>query len=141
MVVGSTNFDYRSFAINDEVNLALLDAESTRRVGENFERDLTHSKEITYAEWQKKFRFRMTERIFSVLDTAGMRRFRVATYNVHKCKGMDWRISCEAGGGGCGRVGRRSDCSAGAFAGAGGRHLAACRDAGYLWAAARKHGG
>ena len=25
-VVGSTNFDHRSFALNDEVNLAVLDA-------------------------------------------------------------------------------------------------------------------
>ena len=31
-VVGSTNFDYRSFSINDEVNLAVMDRSLTRRV-------------------------------------------------------------------------------------------------------------
>ena len=54
VVVGSTNFDYRSFSINDEVNLALLDPAVTRLVAQNFENDLAHSKEITYPEWRNK---------------------------------------------------------------------------------------
>ncbi len=68
VVVGSTNFDYRSFAINDEVNLALLDPVSTRRVAENFENDLAQSKEITYADWRTKRRFRIAERLLSLLE-------------------------------------------------------------------------
>ncbi len=68
VVVGSTNFDYRSFAINDEVNLALLDPAVTRRVARDFERDLSNSKEITYEDWRKKTRFRMADRILSLLE-------------------------------------------------------------------------
>lgn len=68
VVVGSTNFDYRSFSINDEVNLALLDAATTRLVARNFDDDLAHSKEITYPEWRNKARFRLADRIFSLLE-------------------------------------------------------------------------
>jgi cardiolipin synthase len=68
VVIGSTNFDYRSFAINDEVNIALLDPSVTRRVAQDFERDLSNSKEITYEDWRKKFRFRLADRLFSVLE-------------------------------------------------------------------------
>jgi cardiolipin synthase len=67
-VVGSTNFDYRSFAINDEVNLALLDRTTTRRVVEDFERDLSNSKEITYEDWRRKRRFRIADRLLSLLE-------------------------------------------------------------------------
>jgi cardiolipin synthase len=67
-VVGSTNFDYRSFAINDEVNLALLDRATTRRVVEDFERDLSNSKEITYEDWRRKRRFRIADRLLSLLE-------------------------------------------------------------------------
>lgn len=67
-VVGSTNFDYRSFVINDEVNLAVMDPSFTRRLGQDFERDLSHSREITYAEWREKSRFRIADRILSLLE-------------------------------------------------------------------------
>jgi cardiolipin synthase len=67
-VVGSTNFDYRSFSINDEVNLAVMDAELTRRVAQDFECDLSQSREITYSEWRQKRRFRIADRIFSLLE-------------------------------------------------------------------------
>ncbi|HTU48563.1 MAG TPA: phospholipase D-like domain-containing protein [Bryobacteraceae bacterium] len=68
VVVGSTNFDYRSFSINDEVNLALLDPATTRRIAEDFHRDISQSNEITYEEWRKKGRFRLADRIFSLLE-------------------------------------------------------------------------
>ena len=68
VVVGSTNFDYRSFVINDEVNLALLDPGTTRRVAQDFERDLAQSKEITYEDWRTKRRFRMADRLLSLLE-------------------------------------------------------------------------
>ena len=67
-VVGSTNFDYRSFSINDEVNLAVVDRAFTRRVAQDFERDLSQSKEITWVEWQQKRRFRIADRILSLLE-------------------------------------------------------------------------
>jgi cardiolipin synthase len=67
-VVGSTNFDYRSFAINDEVNLAVMDPALTRRVAQDFERDLSDSQEITYAEWREKSRFRLADRLFSLME-------------------------------------------------------------------------
>jgi cardiolipin synthase A/B len=68
VVVGSTNFDYRSFSINDEVNLAVMDRELTRRVGQDFERDLAQSREITYAEWREKSRFRIADRVLSLIE-------------------------------------------------------------------------
>ncbi len=68
VIVGSTNFDYRSFTINDEVNLALLDPAATRRVVQDFEHDLSNSKAITYEDWSKKSRFRMADRILSLLE-------------------------------------------------------------------------
>lgn len=68
VVVGSTNFDYRSFAINDEVNLALLDPAATRRVAQDFQRDLANSKEISYEDWRTKRRFRIAERLLSLLE-------------------------------------------------------------------------
>jgi cardiolipin synthase len=68
VVVGSTNFDYRSFVINDEVNLALLDPATTRRVAQDFERDLSQSKEITYQDWRTKRRFRVAEWVVSLLE-------------------------------------------------------------------------
>ncbi|MDQ2773725.1 MAG: phospholipase D-like domain-containing protein [Acidobacteriota bacterium] len=68
VVVGSTNFDYRSFVINDEVNLALLDASTTRRVAQDFERDLSQSKEITYEDWRTKRRFRVADWLVSLLE-------------------------------------------------------------------------
>jgi cardiolipin synthase len=67
-VAGSTNFDYRSFSINDEVNLAVMDAALARRVGQDFERDLSQSKEITYTEWRRKSRFRIADRLLSLLE-------------------------------------------------------------------------
>jgi cardiolipin synthase len=67
-VVGSTNFDYRSFSINDEVNLAVMDAGLTRRIAEDFERDLSQSTEITYDNWCAKSRYRLADRVLSLLE-------------------------------------------------------------------------
>lgn len=48
-VVGSTNFDHRSFALNDEVNLAVLDRELAAVLERDFEEDLQHSRRLTEA--------------------------------------------------------------------------------------------
>jgi cardiolipin synthase A/B len=49
--VGSTNMDNRSFAFNEELNLAVYDRGFARRLEEIFKEDLKYSKKITYAEW------------------------------------------------------------------------------------------
>ena len=67
-VVGSTNFDHRSFEINDEVNLAVQNADVTRRLKTDFERDLEHSELITYESWRKKMRFRILEHLEFLLE-------------------------------------------------------------------------
>ncbi len=53
-VVGSTNFDSRSFQLNDEVNLAALDSGLAGELTRLFENDLRQSKEITYDQWRKR---------------------------------------------------------------------------------------
>ena len=52
--IGSTNFDSRSFGINDEVNVAALDKALTERLEEDFLADLKVSRRITYEEWRHR---------------------------------------------------------------------------------------
>jgi cardiolipin synthase len=52
--VGSANFDARSFGLNDEANLNILDEAFAREQIEVFRRDLQKSRRVTYAEWQKR---------------------------------------------------------------------------------------
>jgi cardiolipin synthase len=67
-VVGSTNFDHRSFELNDEVNLAVFDPQVAQRLTRDFEDDLAQSKEITYEEWRRTSRFRIYDRFESLLS-------------------------------------------------------------------------
>jgi cardiolipin synthase A/B len=53
-VVGSTNFDNRSFGINDEVNLAVSASRLADRLERDFETDMAESKEITLEEWKHR---------------------------------------------------------------------------------------
>ena len=53
-VVGSTNFDYRSFGINDEVNLVMQDQGIADRLTADFFRDLEQSERITYDNWRQR---------------------------------------------------------------------------------------
>jgi cardiolipin synthase len=53
-VVGSTNFDNRSFGLNDEVNLAMRDPEFVEQLDGDFERDLAASERITYEQWRRR---------------------------------------------------------------------------------------
>jgi cardiolipin synthase A/B len=53
-VVGSSNFDYRSFGLNDEVNLAGRDAGLARRLAEDFAADLADSRLQTYRRWYRR---------------------------------------------------------------------------------------
>ncbi len=51
-VVGTTNFDNRSFELNDEVNVAMRDESINARLTADFERDLARSREITLDAWR-----------------------------------------------------------------------------------------
>jgi cardiolipin synthase len=53
-VVGSTNFDDRSFEVNDEVSMAIYDERIARELEETFERDLQHAREVHLEEWAKR---------------------------------------------------------------------------------------
>jgi len=63
-VVGSTNFDNRSFGLNDEVNLVAVDPALARRLESDFERDLAESTPITLAQWRRR---PLTERILAMV--------------------------------------------------------------------------
>ncbi len=52
--VGSTNFDTRSFRLNDEANLNVYNAEFAQRQVAQFEEDLKRAKRITYEEWKAR---------------------------------------------------------------------------------------
>ena len=64
-VVGSTNFDNRSFGINDEVNLAASCRPLASRLREDFLRDLQASQQITLEMWHRR---PLSERIVETLD-------------------------------------------------------------------------
>jgi cardiolipin synthase A/B len=52
--VGSTNFDDRSFEINDEISLVIHDERLARELEETFERDLKDAKAVNLEEWKKR---------------------------------------------------------------------------------------
>ena len=52
--VGSTNFDDRSFEVNDEVTMVVYDERIARELEETFERDLEHAKEVHFEPWKKR---------------------------------------------------------------------------------------
>jgi cardiolipin synthase len=54
VVLGTTNFDNRSFEHNDEVNVALRDEEASAHVASDFERDLTFCEEVTLETWKRR---------------------------------------------------------------------------------------
>ena len=49
--VGSTNFDNRSFRLNDEANLNVYDRDFAGRQSEVFNDDLKQSRRVSYEEW------------------------------------------------------------------------------------------
>jgi cardiolipin synthase len=68
-VVGSTNFDNRSFGLNDEVNLAAYDEKLAARLIEDFTRDLARSRPVSYEEWKHRSIFeRMYEWVGWLLE-------------------------------------------------------------------------
>jgi cardiolipin synthase len=66
--VGSTNFDNRSFRLNDEANLNVFGAAFAREQTGIFERDLQRCRRITLQDWQARpWRERLVERVASLL--------------------------------------------------------------------------
>lgn len=62
--VGSTNFDYRSFRLNDEASLNVFDVGFAAHMTSVFERDLRDATAFTYAMWQARpLRERIAETI------------------------------------------------------------------------------
>ena len=51
--IGSANLDNRSFALNNELNLAFLDKGLAARMTEIFRDDLKLTKQVTYEDWQR----------------------------------------------------------------------------------------
>jgi cardiolipin synthase A/B len=53
-VLGSTNFDSRSFGLNDEVNVAILEPDLAARLQADFEADLLSARPMTLDEWRRR---------------------------------------------------------------------------------------
>lgn len=53
-VMGTANFDERSFELNFEVNAMIYDDEFASQLKASFERDLQHAKNISLKSWQKR---------------------------------------------------------------------------------------
>ena len=53
-ILGSTNFDNRSFGLNDEINVAIMDRGVAARVREDFARDLGQSDRVSLEEWTNR---------------------------------------------------------------------------------------
>ncbi len=52
--VGSTNFDPRSFSLNDEANVNYFDRDFALRQTEIFQEDLTRSRQVSFQEWKNR---------------------------------------------------------------------------------------
>ena len=60
--IGSTNFDWRSFVHNNEINVCVIGEDFAGQMTHMFNTDLADSKEITLATWKKRgFRQRFKE--------------------------------------------------------------------------------
>jgi cardiolipin synthase len=68
--VGSTNFDNRSFRLNDEANLNVYSRAFAERQIALFNDDLKRSRRITFEEWeQRPWTEKLQERIQSLMDS------------------------------------------------------------------------
>jgi cardiolipin synthase len=68
--VGSTNFDNRSFRLNDEANLNVYDKQFAERLEDVFEADLGRAQRITFEMWkQRPLRQKMMEKLSSMFSS------------------------------------------------------------------------
>ena len=62
--VGSTNFDVRSFQLNDEASLNVYDRDFAARMTAAFERDIQSAKPYTYQQWlDRPWHEKLTEKL------------------------------------------------------------------------------
>jgi cardiolipin synthase len=67
--VGSTNFDTRSFRLNDEANLNIHDADVASRQIADFNNDLGKAHRVTYEEWAARpWTEKVRDRVASLLN-------------------------------------------------------------------------
>jgi cardiolipin synthase A/B len=68
--VGSTNFDNRSFRLNDEADLNVFSAEFAECQTAIFNKDLKRSRRATYEEWQNRsWTEKLSERAEAILNS------------------------------------------------------------------------
>ncbi len=67
--IGSSNFDDRSFEINDEITLSICDAATTRRLDGVFEKYAPQCHEIELEKWRKRgLRHRLVDNMYYLLN-------------------------------------------------------------------------
>jgi cardiolipin synthase len=52
--VGSTNLDHRSFALSEELNVAIYDVATAQKLERVFAQDLANSRRVTYEAWSRR---------------------------------------------------------------------------------------
>ena len=68
--VGSTNFDSRSFSVNDEANLNVYDRDFAREQARIFAEDLKRSRRVTLEEWENRpWREKLWEHTMGLLSS------------------------------------------------------------------------
>jgi len=68
--VGSTNFDNRSFRLNDEATLNIVDAGFAREQTATFEADLAKARPVSFAKWtDRPLKERLSERLASLIGS------------------------------------------------------------------------
>ena len=68
--VGSTNFDNRSFRLNEEANLNIYDGDFAGRATAVFEDDLGHARQISYEDWANRpWREKLLEKASALLSS------------------------------------------------------------------------
>jgi len=63
--IGSTNFDNRSFALNQEINLTVYNREIAQRLERIFAADIEYSERITYEQWQSRSLYERVMEMFA----------------------------------------------------------------------------
>ena len=63
-VIGTANFDNRSFELNDELTIGVQDAELAGRLVRDFERDLALSNVLKPTEWRKRSLWQKARELF-----------------------------------------------------------------------------
>ena len=68
--VGSTNFDNRSFRLNDEANLNIFDVRFAARQTQVFAEDLRRAKRVTFEAWSNRpWQEKLKERLSLLIET------------------------------------------------------------------------